>query len=195
MSINIPFGELEEGIQKSVQNAIRYFEDAVFLFHNGRYLSSILLSMHCFEESAKALLLMDYRSNSKAITKSQWHKKFHSHIIKNLVPLKGILSNGNNIAETSEIHISLSKLSVSWKNRFTYADYDFEKRKWTSPTDAASIGISDVKGHSSAYMIRAGKALKASMERAIRIYGVREAMSQADESFRLAMKIVREGID
>jgi len=195
MSVNIPFGKLEEGIQKSLGNAARYFEDAVLLFQNGRYLSSILLSMHSFEESAKALLLMDYRSNSKAITKSQWHKKFRSHVMKNLVPLRTILSNSDDTPESSEMLISMSRLSVKWKNIFTYTDYDFGKLRWTSPTDTKSIGISDAKSHSSANIVRAGKALKAAMERAMRIEGIKETISQAEKSFRLAMKIVKEGID
>jgi len=195
MSVSIPFGKLEEGVQKSLENAARYFEDAVLLFHNGRYLSSILLSMHSFEESAKALLLMNYRSNDKAITKSQWHKKFSSHVVKNPVPLKTILPNSDDTPESSEIRISVSRLSVKWKNIFSYTDYDFEKLKWTSPTDTKSIGISDVKSHSSANIVRAGKALKAAMEKAMRIERVREALSQVDESFKMAIKIVREGID
>jgi AbiV family abortive infection protein len=189
----IPSSELEEGIQKSLENAVRYFEDAVFLFRNKRYLSSILLSMHSYEESGKALLLVDYDSKKKEISKSQWNKKFCSHQMKNLVSLKTILEDVDNAPEFPDIHISVSRLNVNWKNIFTYSDYDFERRNWTSPLDAESIGISDVKSHSSANIVRAGKALRSAIERAMKIKKLREDMPQIDEVLRLAMKIVKKG--
>ena len=67
MSSQIPLGKIDEGIKKSIENANGYFEDALFLYKNKRYQSSILLSMLSYEEFGKALLLMDYKSKEKEI--------------------------------------------------------------------------------------------------------------------------------
>jgi len=55
LSSSITLSELDEGIEKSIENASRYLHDALFLFQNERYQSAILLSMLSFEESGKAL--------------------------------------------------------------------------------------------------------------------------------------------
>jgi len=90
MSSPITLSELDEGIEKSVENASRYLNDALFFFQHKRYQSSILLSMLSYEESGKALLAMDYKTRKKEITKTQWVKKFCSHTIKNLVSRRRI---------------------------------------------------------------------------------------------------------
>lgn len=65
MSSYIPSSKLDEGIDKSIENATRYLNDALFLYQNMRYQSSILLSMLSYEETGKALLLMDYKKKKE----------------------------------------------------------------------------------------------------------------------------------
>jgi len=164
MSSHIPLNELDEGIQKSVENASRYLSDAKFLYRNRRYQSSILLSMLSFEEAGKALLLMDYKAKKKQITKKQWIKKFCSHQMKHLVSLRAIwLDAGFDFVVGGDV--SLSRFNVDWKNVFTYADYDFENLKWTSPTIPKSFGIKDAENFSYSTMSRAAEALKCMIRR------------------------------
>jgi len=156
MSSHVPLSKLDEGIQRAIDNAARYLNDAVFLYDNERYQSSILLSMLSYEESGKALLLMDYKSKKKEITRSQWVKKFCSHKMKNLISLRAIWQDAGYVSPMIDSDVSISKFAVDWKNVFTYADYDFENQKWTSPT----IRTRDSENFSYNAMSRAADALK-----------------------------------
>jgi AbiV family abortive infection protein len=128
MSSSIPFSKVDEGIQKAVDNATRSLNDAVFLHDKKKYQSSILLSMLSYEESGKALLLMDYKSRNKEITRSQWTKKFCSHRMKNLISLRAIWKDAGYISRILDSDVSQAKFDVDWKNVWTYADYDLKVR-------------------------------------------------------------------
>ena len=125
MSSYIPSSKLDEGIDKSIENATRYLNDALFLYQNMRYQSSVLLSMLSYEETGKALLLMDYKKK-KEITMRQWKKKFCSHKIKNLVSIRTIWQDAGFVSKIPNWDVRLSKFDVDWKNIFTYADYGVE---------------------------------------------------------------------
>jgi AbiV family abortive infection protein len=133
MSTSIPLSELEEGIRKSLENASRYLHDALFLFQNNRYQSSILLSMLSYEESGKTMMLIDCKCLKKNVTKSRWRKKFCSHTKKNLTSLRAIWQAENFESRFSDSDVHMSKFQQDWKNIFTYVDFDFENSKWTSP--------------------------------------------------------------
>jgi len=160
VSSSIPLSKLDEGIQRAVDNATRYLNDAVFLHDKKRYQSSILLSMLSYEESGKALLLMDYKSKEKEVTRSQWVRKFCSHRMKNLISLRAIWQDAGYVSPISDSDVSISKFDVDWKNVFTYADYDFENQKWTSPTIPKSFGGGDAEIFSQNSMRRAANALE-----------------------------------
>jgi len=64
VSSSIPLNKLDEGIQRAIDNATRYLNDAVFLYDNKKYQSSILLSMLSYEARARRLNLAT-RSKSK----------------------------------------------------------------------------------------------------------------------------------
>jgi len=93
MSPLISLSELDEGIEKSVENPSRYLNDAFFLFQHKRYQPAILLSMLSYEESGKTLLAMDSKMQKRKVTKSRWVKKFCSHTIKNLASRRAIRQN------------------------------------------------------------------------------------------------------
>jgi len=129
----IPFEKCQEGIMKSINNAQRYFGDALFLYKHGNFESSILLSMLSYEESGKTIMLVNYAKNEQAISKTIWRKEFCSHIKKNLACLKLIWQEVNISERFEGQRASTSKFQQDWKNVFTYVDYDFENGKWTSP--------------------------------------------------------------
>ena len=169
MSSTIPLSIVEEGIQKSLENAGRYLEDAVFLFHNERYQSSILLSMLSYEESGKTMMLINYRDRKKEITKSQWTKKFCRHTIKNLASLRAIWQESKVTPIFLDQDVHLSKFQQDWKNVFTYVDYDFENLKWTSPLSPESFFYyfsgTSVRSFCISAMSQAGEALKVAMKK------------------------------
>jgi len=166
MSSHIPLKELSEGIKKSIDNATRYLNDAVFLHQNERYQSSILLSILSFEEAGKALMLMDFKEEKKEITKRQWRKRFCSHSMKNLISMKKIWQDAGLVPQLPYLDVAQARFAVDWKNVFTYADYDFENQKWTSPNSTESFGIKDVEHISYNNMSRAAKALECIIRRA-----------------------------
>ena len=174
MSTHIPLNNLVEGIKKSIDNASRYLNDAVFLYQNKRYQSSILLSMLSYEEAGKALLLMDYKAKEKEVTKRQWSKKFCSHRMKNLVSIRAIWQDAGYVSRIPDSDVWQARFDVDWKNVFTYADYDFENLKWTSPMIPRTFGIRDVEQFSHNAMLHAADALKCIIRRA------REFESQAE---------------
>lgn len=168
MSSHIPLKELSEGIKKSIDNATRYLNDAVFLHQNERYQSSILLSILSFEEAGKALMLMDFKEEKKEITKRQWRKRFCSHSMKNLISMKKIWQDAGFVPQIPYLDVAQARFAVDWKNVFTYADYDFENQKWTSPNSPESFGIKDAEHISYNNMSRAAKALECIIRRANR---------------------------
>jgi len=174
MSTYIPLNKLGEGIQKSIDNASRYLQDAVFLHQNKRYQSSILLSMLSYEEAGKALLLMDYEKKKKLVTRRQWKRKFCNHKRKNLVSIRAIWQDAGYVSRIPDSDVWQAKFDVDWKNVFTYTDYDFENLKWTSPMISKTFGIGDVEQFSHNAMSHAADALKCIIRR------VREFESQAE---------------
>jgi AbiV family abortive infection protein len=165
MSVSIPFGKLEEGIQRSLENASRYLEDALFLFRNKRYQSSILLSMLSYEESGKTMMLMDYKGKSKEITKTQWAKKFCCHTMKNLTSLRAIWQEAGIAPRFPNHDLHMSRFQQDWKDVFTYVDYDYENLKWTTPLSPKSFGVTSVKSFCVSAMSQAGKALELAKEK------------------------------
>jgi AbiV family abortive infection protein len=170
MSVIIILSEkLEEGIQKSLENANRYLKDALFLFQNRRYQSSILLSMLSYEEAGKAMMLMDYRDKTKEITRTQWAKKFCSHTIKNLTSLRAIWQEAEITAIYPDQDLHMSKFQQDWKDVFTYVDYDFENLKWTSPLSPESFmyyhSETSLKSFCTSATSQAGKALELAMKK------------------------------
>lgn len=165
MSTSIFGGRFEEGIQKSLENAGRYLEDALFLFRNKKYQSSILLSMLSYEESGKTMMLIDYRNREEEITKSQWIKKFCNHTMKNLTSLRAIWQEVGMTSLFQGHDVRLSKFQQDWKNVFTYVDYDFENQKWTSPLSPKSFGMKSAKSFCISAMSQASKSLELAMKK------------------------------
>jgi len=165
MSSLITLSELDEGIEKSVENASRYLNDALFLFQHKKYQSSILLSMLSFEESGKALLLMNYRKDKREITKTQWIKKFCSHTIKNLVSRRAIWQDTGFTPHFPDWDKILSKFDQEWKHVFTYVDYDFRNQKWTTPLTPKDFGVTNAKSFCTSAMSQASEALKSLIKR------------------------------
>jgi len=178
MSVNIPFSKLEEGIQKSLGNAGRYLEDALFLYRNKRYQSSILLSMLSYEESGKTMMLVDYRDKEKEITKTQWTKKFCSHTMKNLTSLRAIWQKAGMTSRIPDQDLYMSKFKQDWKDVFTYVDYDYENLKWTSPLSPESFfyyfSATSVRSFCTSAMSQAGEALELAIKKA-------EKLSEKDQ--------------
>jgi len=177
MSSSIPLNRLDEGIQVAIDNAAEYLKDAVFLDNNKRHSSSILLSMLSYEESGKALLLMDYKSKGKPVTKNQWKKKFCNHKTKNLISLSAIWQDAGYISDLADSDISMSKFDVDWKNVFTYADYDFENEKWTDPNEPSSFRGGSAESFSLSSMRRASAALECIIKRLKHLVEEREKAS------------------
>jgi AbiV family abortive infection protein len=156
MSSYVPFKRLDEGIRKSVDNATRYLDDAVFLHRNEKFQSSVLLPMLAFEEAGKALLLADYEREEKKVTKTQWRKRFCSHGTKNLSSIRRIWQDVGYTSPLQDSDIWQAKFQVDWKNVFTYVDYDFENGKWTSPESS----VRNTEDFSYNSMRRAAEALE-----------------------------------
>jgi AbiV family abortive infection protein len=172
VSSSISLNELDEGIEKSIENASRYLNDALFLSKHEKYQSSILLSMLSYEESGKTMMLVDYKDRKKEITKTQWTKKFCSHTMKNLTSLRAIWQKAGMSSRFSDQDLYMSKFQQDWKNVFTYVDYDYENLKWTSPLSPESFF----------YYFSATS---------VRSFCI-SAMSQASEALELAMKKVKK---
>lgn len=165
MSSLITLNELDEGIEKSVENASRYLNDALFLFQHERYQSSILLSMLSYEESGKALLAMNYKRQKKEITKTQWIKKFCSHTIKNIASRTTIWQDIGFTPRFPNWEKVLAKFDQEWKHVFTYVDYDFRNQKWTTPLIPKSFGGGDGKSFCINAMSHAREALESLIKR------------------------------
>ena len=165
MSPLITLSELDEGTEKSVENASRYLNDALFLFQHNRHQSSILLSMLSYEESGKALLAMDFKMKKREITKTQWVKKFCSHTIKNLASRRTIWQDAGFTPRFPDWDEILSKFDQEWKHVFTYVDYDFRNHKWTSPLIPKSFGVKDVESFCISALSHAREALESVVKR------------------------------
>jgi len=165
MSSLITLNEFDEGVEKSVENASRYLNDALFLFQHKRYPSSILLSMLSYEEAGKALLAMNYKMQKREITKTQWVKKFCSHTIKNLASRRTIWQDAGFAPHFPNWDKILAKFDQEWKHVFTYVDYDFRNQKWTTPLIPKSFGIKDVESFCVSVMSHAREALESSIKR------------------------------
>ena len=165
MSSLITLNELDEGIEKSVENASRYLNDALFLFQHKRYQSSILLSMLSFEESGKALLAMNYKKKKKEITKIQWFKQFCSHTVKNFVSRRAIWQDAGFTPNFPNWDKILARFDQEWKHVFTYVDYDFRNQKWTTPLIPKSFGVKGVESFCISAMSHAREALESLIKR------------------------------
>ena len=165
VSSPITLSELHEGIEKSIENASRYLNDALFLFQHKRYQSCILLSMLSYEESGKALLVMDYKTRKKEITKTQWVKKFCSHTVKNLVSRRKIWQDAGFTPHIPDWDKALSKFDQEWKNVFTYVDYDFRNQKWATPLGSKDFGVRSAGSFCKSAMSHAAEALEVVMKR------------------------------
>ena len=165
MSSLITLSELDEGIEKSVENSSRYLGDALFLFQHKRYQSSILLSMLSFEESGKALLAMNYKMEKREITKAQWVKRFCSHTIKSIVSRRTIWQDAGFTPRFPNWDKVLSKFDQEWEHVFTYVDYDFRNQKWTTPLIPKDFGATNVRSFCVSAMSQAAEALKSLMKR------------------------------
>jgi AbiV family abortive infection protein len=142
---SISLNELGEGIEKSIENASRFLDDAIFLFEHEKYESSILLSMLSYEESGKALMLMERKTEKNEITKTQWDKKFCSHTIKNVASRRKVWQDAGYTPHFPDWDKTLAKSDQEWKNVFTYVDYDFRNKKWTTPLKSKEFGVRSMK--------------------------------------------------
>ena len=161
----ITLSELDEGIEKSIENSSRYLSDALFLFQHKRYQSSILLSMLSYEESGKALLAMNYETEKKEITKRQWLKKFCSHTAKNIVSRRAIWQDAGFTTRFPNYDKVLARFDQEWKHVFTYVDYDFRNQKWTTPLIPKDFGVTNVESLCVSAMSHAREALEALTKR------------------------------
>lgn len=158
MTSPIPLEKFDEGIRESIDNATKFLNDAVFLHQDKRYRTSILLSILSFEESGKALLLMDYKSKKNEITKSQWIKKFCNHSKKNIASIVAIWKDAG--FDYVIPNIRLGNLQQERKNASIYVDYDFMNKRWLKPDSPASIEIKGAEEYSSSTISNASTALK-----------------------------------
>jgi AbiV family abortive infection protein len=165
MSSLITFNELDEGIEKSVENASRYLADALFLFKHKKYQSSILLSMFSYEESGKALLLMNHKLDKKEITKTQWTKRFCSHTVKNIFSRRAIWQDIGFTPPFPNHDKTLARFDQEWKHVFTYVDYDFRNQKWTTPLTPKGFGIENAQSFCINAMSHAREALESLIKR------------------------------
>jgi len=165
MSSLITLNELDEGIEKSVENASRYLADALFLFQHKKYQSSILLSMFSYEESGKVLLLMNHKLDKKEITKTQWIKKFCSHTVKNIFSRRAIWQDVGFTPDRLDLDKVLAKFDQEWKHVWTYVDYDFRNQKWTTPLTPKSFGIRNAESFCINAMSHAREALDSLIKR------------------------------
>jgi len=165
LSSSITLSELDEGIEKSIENASRYLHDALFLFQNGRYQSAIFLSMLSYEESGKALLTMDYKINNREIPRAQWLKKFCSHTVKNLASRRRIWQNAGFTPRFPDWDKALAKFDQEWKQVFAYVDYDFRNQKWATPLNPKGFGVRSIESFCKSAMSHAAEALEAVMKR------------------------------
>jgi len=161
----ITLSEFDEGIEKSVENASRYLNDALFLFQHKRYQSSILLSMLSYEESGKTLLLIDHKMQKKEITKTQWITKFCSHTIKNIASRTTIWQDVGFTPRFPDWDKILAKFDQEWKHVFTYVDYDFRNQKWTTPLIPKTFGANNVESFCTNAMSHAKEALESLIKR------------------------------
>jgi AbiV family abortive infection protein len=164
LSSQIALDEFDEGISKSIENASRYLNDALLLARNGRYQSSILLSMLSYEESGKALLMVDFKKKKKEITKTQWVKVFCDHKIKNIASRRRIWQSVGFTASFSDWDRILARFDQEWKEVFAYVDYDFRNNKWTAPSDPRSFGLKSADSFCKNAMLHAADALEAVMK-------------------------------
>ena len=165
MSSLITLRELDEGIEKSVENATRYLNDALFLYQNERYQSSILLSMLSYEEAGKTLLLLDHKGKKREITKTQWVKQFCSHTFKNIVSRRAIWQDAGFTSLFPHHNKDLARFDQEWKHVFTYVDYDFRNQKWTTPLIPKSFGVRNVESFCINAVSHAREALESLIKR------------------------------
>ena len=165
MSTLITLNELDEGVEKSVENASRYLNDALFLFQDERYQSSILLSLLSYEESGKAILLMNRKMQKKEITKTRWIRKFCSHTVKNIISRRAIWQDAGFTPYFPDWDKILAKFDQEWKQIFAYVDYDFRNQKWTTPLTPKTFGVNDVKSFCISAMSHAQEALESVIKR------------------------------
>ena len=165
MPTPISISEINEGIERSVENASRYLEDALFLFQNGKYPSSILLSMLSYEESGKVILLLDYKMRKKEITRTQWIKKFCSHTTKNITSRRAIWQDADFTPRIPNYDKALARFDQEWKQVFAYVDYDFRNQKWTTPLVTESFGLNNVKSFCINAMTHSKEALESVIRR------------------------------
>ena len=117
--------------------------------------------MLSFEESGKAIILVDYAKKQQIISKTAWLKKLCSHVKKNLACYK-LMWEEANISEIFEgQQASTSKFQQDWKNVYTYVDYDFKNKKWTSPIDPKTfLNTGNSKAFSYSALLNAARALE-----------------------------------
>jgi hypothetical protein len=122
--------------------------------------------MLSYEEAGKALMLIDYKSKKKKITKTQWRKRFCNHQSKNLHATRTVWRDAGFVSPVPNWDLSVASFTVDWKEVFTYVDYDFRNRKWTSPNLPKSFGIGNAENFSTGSLSQAAGALKCIVVRA-----------------------------
>ncbi len=162
---NIPYETIDEGIKKSFDNATRYLLDALFLDENKRYQSSIFMSMLSYEESGKALLLVESKQKQRVISEKEWRKEFCNHCNKNLVAMETVWKDIGFKPKVPDWSTHQARFDFEWKNVFTYVDYDFVNEKWTSPMQPESFGVTDIAQFSFRALDKAADALKCMIRR------------------------------
>lgn len=72
--IIIKHDQIGEGIHLATSNAETYFLNSKTMYEQKQYQSSIPLATISFEETRKALALIEFFANGKNITKKEWNK-------------------------------------------------------------------------------------------------------------------------
>lgn len=130
----IPIDEMIDGAVVCLKNANRLTDDSTLAFDNGRYSTSISLSVLALEEMGKVYLLLDATSNNRSITKKIWNDEFESHT-KKLQSLPNYLSTFvENQSTTSKKELErfmlFLKLLSKKKLESFYVDWNATKNNW-----------------------------------------------------------------
>jgi len=130
---------LQEGIEKSIQNAERLLYDAEKLHETERFSSSFLLSCLSLEECAKAHMIWQRKFYKKPIFEKEWNRArapFKSHLFK-LEEVQHMLDYIAKVVDDSGSFERFQKKHAKRLQRSkeanTYVDYNFLKKEWKTP--------------------------------------------------------------
>ncbi len=139
----VPYEELEKGIELSLKNAARLASDAELLFSKKRAASAVVLFETAWEELGKAVLLLKCWKSHQGVKDGSWRTIFRSHAAKQTACFDNsdLLWSGGSYGDHAGMTELLKTVKHSLKETRVlglYVDWMGKQKGWFCPSNESA---------------------------------------------------------